>query len=121
MNFWKVVLRCLMCSASAPFPSLSVILVIWLSGFIAVPFSIVPLIILILMDFVSILSGTIISREICLTPLISKESDELTVLDKSFDQDPQGYGQWYHGMRNIGLQIVDSTTLARASGTSDSS
>jgi hypothetical protein len=80
-----------MCSASALFPSLSVILVIWLSGFIAVPFSTVPLIILILMDSVSILLGTIIAREIFLTPLISKELDELTVLDKSFDQDPQGY------------------------------
>jgi hypothetical protein len=59
------------------------------SGLIMVPFPIISRIILIPMDSVSVLSGTIISLEICLAPLIGKESDEFTVFDKSFDQNPQ--------------------------------
>jgi hypothetical protein len=79
-----------MCLASAPFSSLSITLVIWLPDLIMAPFSIIPRIILILMGLVSILSGTIVLLEIRLAPLIGKESDEFTVLNKSFNQNPQG-------------------------------
>lgn len=89
-DLWEIFLWCLTCSASTPFSFFSVSSMVWLSSLIMAPFLVVPRIILILMDSMSILSGTIITWEIRLAPLIYKESDEFTVLDKSLNQNPQG-------------------------------
>jgi hypothetical protein len=59
-------------------------------GPIMAPFSIISRIILILVDSMAVFSGTIVTLEIHLVPLIGKESNELTVLNKVFDQNPQG-------------------------------
>jgi hypothetical protein len=76
--------------AFAHFSSLSITSVIWLPGLIMAPFSIISRIFLILMGLVLIISGTIVLLEIRLAPLIGEESDEFTLLDKSFNQNPQG-------------------------------
>jgi hypothetical protein len=75
-----------MCLASAPSSSFPIIPMIQLLGPIRAPFPIIPRIILILVDSVAVFSGTIVMLKIRLVPLIGKELDELTVLNKTLDR-----------------------------------